>query len=210
METTPSTPLTLEHLKQKLISSLKDLQHYLKNPAAVIRNPPDWDWPQSLVLLGTLAAGAGVLTAIVERRPLGIILGIIFLPITAAITTLITAGVLFYLFQYLFKKHVGLLQLFRIVILAGLPVLALSIAAPLFPPIILVGTFIWAYLMYVAMVDNLGADPRLTKRILIGVCVVYALFWAHNTIHWEKGRQAFRDNATPESLDILEKELKEE
>lgn len=207
---TPSTPLTLEHLKQKLISSLRDLQDYLKNPAATMRHPPAWDWPQSLVLIGTLAAGAGVLTAIVERRPLGIILGLIFVPITAAVLTLITAGILFYLFEFLFKKPIGLLPLFRIVILAGLPSLVLSIAAPLFPPIILLGIALWAYLLYTAMVHNLGADPRLTKRILGGVILLYALFWLSTSIHWEKGRQALRDNATPESLDILEKELKDE
>ncbi len=207
---TPATPLTLEHLKQKLISSLRDLQDYLKNPAATMRNPPAWDWPQSLMLIGTMAAGAGVLTAIVERRPLGIILGLIFVPITAAVLTLITAGLLYYLFEFVFKKHVELLPLYRIAILAGLPCLALSIAAPLFPPLILLGMLVWAFLLYTAMVHHLGADANLTKKILIGVFALYALFWLHNSINWEKGRQALRDNATPESLDILEKELKDE
>ena len=172
-----------------------------------MRMLPDWDWPTMLILQGAFAATCAVLANLIERNILGVFTGLIIAPIANILLVAIGSGVFFYVFMFFFKKEISFKQIYLHLLFAAIPVQVVVIVASLVPPIFLVGAAATFALLFVAFVDVFHLDRQKSKKLLIGLMVVYTIFWAISLVRMSSKHERMRIKATPESLDILEKEL---
>ncbi|MCB0363056.1 MAG: hypothetical protein KDD35_10050, partial [Bdellovibrionales bacterium] len=120
------------------------------------------------------------------------------------------SGFLFYTFKFFYKIEVDPRKLYTLSVFASLPFLIAVIFSPFFRPISIVGLGFSGWLVYLGSIAHFQIPRKSLGRILLVLFSLYLLFWASNLFNRTKKEDAFRKMATPESLDILENELKEE
>lgn len=201
------TKFPWELWRQRLIDAGLLLLRFARNPIDGMRHPPEWDWPLMLVCQAIAAAVCGVAAGIVSKSIAGIFLGLIFSPITNALTTALITGFFYYTFTFILHKPASFQRIYMLLIFAQLPSLLIWAISPLLPPLVLLGAAATGLLLLVGFVDSLGQDRRTMVRLLAGIYAVFVIFWITNAISHRRQVEVFRDKATPESLDILEKEL---
>ncbi len=194
--------------KLRFFEAGKILLQFIKNPIEGMRHLPNWDWPFLLVCQAIAAAASGVAAGIVSGSVSRLFAGLIFVPISNALVTAVLAGFFYYTFSFVFQQPSTFQRIYVNLVFAQIPSLVLFAISPLLPPLALLGPAATGILLLVGFVDNLGLDRRRITRLLLGMYAVFVVFWILNTISQRRSVEAFRDRATPESLDILEKEMK--
>lgn len=194
----------------RIKADLPTLIAFLRNPIAGMRHIPPWEWPLLLLAQAALAAASGVLAGIVGRSFTNIIAGLIALPISTAAITFLAAAFFYYVFAIFFKKDVPLIEIYRVLVFANIPVQLLLILEPIIPIVLPVGFAISCLLLAVAFVDNFALPKQQVLRLLGALISIYFIIWIFNVLQNDKAKSAFREKATPESFDILEKEFKKE
>lgn len=201
-------PIAWKNSTPKIHEILEFLFEYFKNPIQGIRQLPQWDWRTILMVQGSLSAVTGLLSGIVAQSISRIFLGFIFFPISSVICHFVVSGFFYYTFLFFYKTQVQFRQLYLVTILANLPFVMMIVLSPLFRPIALLGLGVTAMLSLVGFVENFLLPRRSLTRLLLGIYVAYVIMWITSSLNLTKKETAFRKMATPESLDILERELK--
>jgi hypothetical protein len=122
----------------------------------------------------------------------------------------ILSGFFYYAFLFVFKQTTSFRQIFTHLLFASIPVLLVSILSPLVPLIGLVGLGAACLLLIIGFTSNFGLPLKKVRNLLFGMFLTYAALLVIQMITWRGGKESLRVKATPESLDILEKELKED
>ena len=172
-----------------------------------MRTLPAWDWPTILILQAAFAAGCAVLANAVARNWLGMFTAIVIGPVTQLLVISICAGFFYYTFMFFFSREVPYRQVYLTLIFAAIPAVIVSILTPIFLAAPLVGGAASLGLLYVGFVDNFYLDRTKIRKLLFGLMLVYIVCWAYQMIGTTNRHERMREKATPESLDILEKEL---
>ena len=196
------------HLRARLKEAVLVLPHFAKNPVQGMRQLPDWDWPTMLVLQGAFAAICAVLSNLIERDIIGAITGVIISPIAALLITAVFAGFFYYTFLFFFKREIPYRQIYLVLVFAAIPSQVTVVVASLIPPIVLIGVLGSMLLLFVGFTENFHLERLKTRNLLIGMTVIYLAFWGLQLFNYTSKHERMRLKATPESLDILEKELK--
>lgn len=199
--------LNWTHIRGRLQEALLALPHFFKNPVQGMRNLPNWDWPEILILQGAFAAICAILTSAIGHNYLGIVVGIVIGPLTLFLLSSISSGFFYYVFLFYFKKEIPYRQIYINVMFAAVPALILNIISPLLPPALLLGIATSLLLFYVGCIDNFALEPVKIRKLLAIIMVTYAVLWVAQMIGKSTRHERLREKATPESLDILEKEL---
>jgi hypothetical protein len=203
MNSTLSWPIIKARLKEAVLV----LPHFGRNPVQFMRNLPPWEWPEMLILQAIFAAACAVLTSAVARNFLGVITGIVVGPVTQLLIVSISAGFFFYLFMFYFHREVPYRQIYIHLMFAAIPAMLCNILAPVIPPATLIGIVGTAMLLFVGFVSNFHLDRMKVRNILGGLVLIYIVCWAVQMVTFSNKHERLREKATPESLDILEKEL---
>lgn len=172
-----------------------------------MRTLPDWEWPEMLILQGAFAAACALIGNIIDRNILAMITGIVIAPLANLIATGIGAGFFYYSFKFFFQREIPFRQIYLTLVFATVPLLIVNIVAQIIPPIVLIGCVAMMMLLYIGFTDNFHLERARIKKLLIGLTLLYVLFWALALVRTTSRHQGMRLKATPESLDILEKEL---
>jgi hypothetical protein len=196
-------PLIRARLKEAVLV----LPHFFKNPVQGMRHLPDWQWPEMLILQAAFAAICAVLTNAVGRHWLLMLTGLIIGPLTQLLVVSISAGFFYYIFLFFFKREIPYRAIYLHLIFAAVPALILNILSPMLPPVLLIGASASLLLLFVGFVDNFHLDPARLRKLLGGLLAIYATMWIIQMIGSTSRHHRLRERATPESLDILEKEL---
>jgi hypothetical protein len=194
-------------IRAKLKEAILVLPHFFKNPVQGMRMLPEWDWPTLLILQAAFAAACSVVQNILERDIIGMFTGLIIAPLAHILMIAIGSGFFFYTFMFFFKREIPFRQIYIHLVFASIPVQIVMIVAGLVPPIVLLGAAGTFLLMYIAFVDVFQMERQKTKKMLIGLMALYTIFWATQLVTYTSKHKTLRQKATPESLDILEKEL---
>lgn len=197
-----------DQLKTKVREAATALPRFFKNPVEGMRNLPDWEWPETLILHAIFASCCAVLSNLIERNYLGIITGIVIAPIVCLLLSFILAGLFYYTFFFWFDRELPLRKLYIHIVYASIPTLIVSTVAFMLPPLMLVGAAASCALLYVGFVENFQIPPKQLRHFLIGLMALYAIYWLVTLIMYSTQTKSVRQRATPESLDILERELK--
>lgn len=201
--------LNWAQLRTRLREDIMALPHFFRNPVKGMRELPHWEWPTILVLQAILAASCSVIANIIERDFLGMVTGIVIAPISHYLLSVIITGFFYYVFMLVFKREIPFRQLYLNVLFAGIPIAIVSTIAFLLPPLILVGVAAALMLLFVGFTDNFQIPAIPLRKIMIAILAVFVLYWGFTQLQRTKKHKSMRERATPESLDILEKELNE-
>jgi len=126
-------------IKTKLREAVLVLPQFFRNPVQGMRTLPSWEWPEILILQAAFAAGCSFLANLLQRDILGIFTGIIIAPLTLALLSAIMTGIFYYVFKFYFEREVPYRQIYIHVLFASIPIVIVSIAAFLVPPITISG-----------------------------------------------------------------------
>ncbi len=195
--------------KPILHESVQALKDFLKNPVEGMKTPPDWPWQQVLVVQGGLAAFCGIASAILSGNLLAVIASIVFLPLTVFIVSAIATGFLYYLILFFFEKTTNYVTLYRILFFAQVPGLIFQVLTVLVPPISLLSIACTLLLTAVGLHSVYQLNQRKLLKWMAGIFFIYFVFWGIHTIQLEQSKKIFKHQATPETLDILERELRD-
>lgn len=197
----------LSPYKQQALDCLKVLIQFLKNPVAKITQLPDWEWPVLVLFHTSLAAGFGFLGGLLSLRFGRIFSGLIIYPLSSLFIVAIITGFFYYTFLFIYHLEVDIKKLFTTVLFANLPNIFLSILAVYLPPITLVSVLASGLLLIVALAEITQLNKKKITQ-LVGILVaLYFAFWVYGAISSVIDKRSSHEFATPESLDILEKEL---
>ncbi len=200
----------MNDFKTKAQQCALSLVAFLKNPIQGMRSLPEWPWQELVLVLLSISAICGAAQGIVSGKVLSIFAGIIFYPIGITILVGLFSGFFYYVFLFFFKREVDFKRLFTNVTFATIPSLLVSIVTPVLPPVQLVGLLATLFLLVVGFTENFQMPKRAMAKFLAGIFLIYLIFWIYSSINFKKTKDSFRDQATPESIDILEQELKSE
>jgi hypothetical protein len=203
----PFADLSYTHFKEIFLQALYALPRFLKNPIQGIKDLPEWEWPVVLALQAALGLVCGLLAALLSGSVLLIITSIFIAPISTVVMNLILSGFFYYTFLFFFKIEVSYKLIVTHLLFASFPVLVSNIIAPLVPLIGVLGVIASAYLLYIGFRANLNADEKRLRILMGGLVVIYILSFAGQMVRFHQPDQTMKTRATPESLDILEKEL---
>lgn len=193
--------------KDRFVEANRTLLRFARNPVAQMGALPDWDWNFLLICQAIAAASAGVLAGLVSRNFMGVIAGLIFVPLSNALMTAVLSGILYYFFAYAMKQVVPYRSIYTHFVFAQLPGLCTMIVAPLFAPLILVGVAASCLLLWIGLSLNHKLEKKTLGKVIVAFYAVFIGYWIFSQIGNRNKVEALRSKATPESLDILEKEL---
>lgn len=162
-----------DHLKKLSMSLIA----FLKNPLQEIKNPPDWNWKELLVMQGLTTAASGAVTGLVSKSLLGIFGGVFLTPILTLITLTISSLFFYYIFQILAGKTLDFRRLMILVFFANLPFFLFQMISSLIPPVSLIGLAFTSLLLIVGLVENFKLPRPLVSRVIAALYVVIFMVW---------------------------------
>ncbi|MBX7231892.1 MAG: hypothetical protein K1X29_07375 [Bdellovibrionales bacterium] len=197
--------------QKRLKEAGRVLLQYSYNPVEGMRNLPEWDWAFLLICQGLFAAGAGFLSGVVSKSVIACVTGLVFVPLSNALISFVLSGVFYYLLLFNFKKTVPFIKIYTQLVFAQLPALVIFMLSPLLPHLMLLGPLASLWLLTVGFVYNFQVERLKIQKTLGLLYIVFVILWVFNNLqNRHQVDRLMRDRATPESLDILENELKEQ
>lgn len=194
-------------IKAKLKEAILALPHFFKNPVQGMKQIPNWEWPETLILQGAFALACGEMKNVIERDVIGFFTDIVLSPLAAYVVTAIAAGVFYYLLRFFFQREADYRTIYLHIVFAGIPAQISYIVTKFFPPVNLLGLAVAIYLLHVGLVFRFQIDGQKLKKIFLGVFALFVIWWGFQIYTVNFRRESLRQKALPESLDILEKEL---
>lgn len=194
-------------IKAKLKEAVLTLPHFLRNPVQGMRNLPNWDWPELLILPPAFALACGLLKNLIDRDLMGFFIDIVISPLAAIVVTGIVAGWFFYGFKFVFHVEVPFRAIYTHLVFAAIPSQITNIGTKFLPPISVLGLAASIYLLYIGFTHNFALDGRKLRKMFIALFSVFFLWHALQVFNRNYRSDGIRAKALPESLDILEKEL---
>ncbi len=167
--------------KSDMVSILKSLFTFLKNPIAEIGNIPTWSMTLILVIQVAIALGSGFLASLINFSVHhDFLIAVIFLrPIFAIFLNILMSLFLYYFFQIFEHKTVSFQKLSTNVLFAFLPFFVFLIASEIFKPIILLGFAIAALVLVVGLTENFSLERKKALRLMgiIYATVLASYLW---------------------------------
>lgn len=194
-------------IKAKVREAALTLPHFFRNPIQGMRNLPNWDWYELLILPPAFALGCGMLKNMIDRDLIGFFLDIVISPVASVVVTGLVAAWFYYGFKFMFHVEVPFRAIYTHVVFAAIPTQVTNIATKYLPPINILGLAMSIYLLHTGFTHNFSLDHRKLKKLFTALFSVFCLYWAVQLFKTHYRSDALRTKATPESLDILEKEL---
>lgn len=199
-----------QRFKSGIHQALLTFPHFLKNPIDGMRHMPDWDWPTLCTLQGGFAVASGFISEIVAHRFLEAALAFFIAPLVAIVVNFVLSGFFYYVFMFSFKKTVEFRHIYTHFLFASIPVLFMALLAPIVPFVHLVGAFAACILLIVGFSNNFGLPVKPVRNLMFLLFFFYSGWVVFEMINLKGSKEKLRLKATPQSLDILEKELKED
>lgn len=197
----------MTRLKHQIIDRFWMMQKFLKNPVDGMKNLPSLTWGELFIFITGLSALSGALQGLISRNILSIIAGILFFPIGVLLSLTIATAFFYYVFLFVFERQLDLKQLATHLVFAAIPMLILSVISSILPAVQVVGMLAAVFLLLVGFHENFGLPRKKMAKLLGVMFFVYLIYWIYGAISSHQVRNDLRYQTSPESLDILEKEL---
>ncbi len=167
-----------DFLKEKIKQSLKYIVYYFRNPIHAIKNAPNPDWLEILILQSMLCITSGALTSIFYKDLFRIIWNLFFFPLFGILFSLILAVSFKSLLLHIFQMDFATRKIYIICVLANIPFLLLHILSPKLATLDPLGLAISSFLFVVGMVENFQVSKKFMIRSLVILYLILFLGWA--------------------------------
>lgn len=199
---------SLLEFKALALSVAKDLFEFAKNPVQGMKNLPEWNLSVAIITQLSIAALSGIISGILLGKLSKILNGFIALPISTLFFTTLISMSFFYLFKFFYKREIPFKKIFLIIIWASWPWLIFSPLMDIVEPLRILGLCASGLLLIIGMHEHTQLGKYQLSRLVFGAIIIYTLFWLIQIFQMNETKRDYRRMATPESLDILEKEFK--
>lgn len=193
------------------MSELQDLPAFLRlfavSPIRAMRGLPPWKWSTLISLQVGIAIISGVLLGLISLSFINFLLGLIVLPISTLIASLIITFFLNYFFAFFSKTYLDIRRLFGVVVVAQIPFLILHILSVHVPPIDLIGFGITCLLLIVGLTEHFQLNRKSVTRLAISIYVLFSAIWIAAQIRNQLAQNETRALETPQTLDSIEREV---
>lgn len=178
-----------------------------KNPIQAIKSTPRLEWISMVSFHGLIAAICGTLAGLIGLEIIKIISGLFLFPIAVVFFGFVTTSILYYSLIFFARSIVDFRALYTLVVFSSLPYLAFHTLTSRISPIDLIGFAFSSILLIVGLVDQFQL-PRTRIIKMIGIVyLIFVLSWIIETIQSSRTKHNYQQLATPESLDVLQKEF---
>lgn len=191
-------------------SGFHELLLYLKNPVQRIRHLPNWSLQTTITLLMGSAAVIGALAGAVILQFGAVIRGAIIYPISSVFVIAIFSAFLYYSLLFFIRIQADPQRILTLSFLATIPWIIVAPFVDYLPPLSPIGIILSGMLAVVGLTENFRVPKKSATKLIGAVVGVFLLFWMVNLIRVSKFETQDSELITPESLEIIEKELKSE
>lgn len=188
--------------------ALRFILSYLRHPVAAIQNIPVFDWPTIVFVHVILTICGGLIGGLLSGSLLGLLSGVFVFPLTSVLSLAVIAALFYYGFQFFLKRTLSFRKTFWLIALAHIPITISMIFASWLPLASFIGASASTLLLIIGMTENFALPRKTVIKFVGALYVVYLALWIANSLMVEEDKVKFQQKATPESLDILERELK--
>lgn len=193
------------------MSELRDLAPFLRlfavSPVRAMRGLPPWQWSTLISLQVGIAIISGVLLGLISLSFINFLLGLIVLPISTLLASLIITFFLNYFFAFFSKTYLDIRRLFGVVVVAQIPFLILHILSVHVPPIDLIGFGITCLLLIVGLTEHFQLNRKTVTRLAISIYLLFSVIWIAAQIRNQFAQNRNRSFETPHTLDSMEREV---
>ena len=194
-------------IRLELIGLPRVLIRFLLNPIAEIALAPNWAWVTQFTVVVGSAMISGVLTGALASSFWDFLLGLLILPIVAALSTILISFFIKYFFSAVRHTQLDLKQVHAVVALAYVPFLALHILATIIPPIDLIGFAFTCLLVIVGITEKFNLRKKLVVEMVAAVYLGFSLVWMAAQIHTREPVGKGTNRTQPQTLDQMERDL---
>ena len=195
------------------MSELRDLPPFLRlfavSPIRAMRGLPPWRWSTLVSLQFGIAIISGVLLGLISLSFINFLLGLIVLPVSTLAASLIITFFLNYFFAFFTKTYLDVRRLFGVVVVAQIPFLILHILSIHVPPIDLIGFGITCLLLIVGLTEHFQLNRRVVSRLAISIYLLFSAIWIAAQVRNHMSQSESRSFETPQTLDSIEREVKD-
>jgi hypothetical protein len=196
------------------MSELQDLPSFLRlfavSPIRAMRGLPPWHWSTFISLQIGIAIISGVLLGLISLSFWNFILGLVVLPISTLLASFVITFFLNYFFAFFTKTYLDLRRLFGVVVVAQIPFLILHILSAHVPPIDLIGFGITCLLLIVGLIEHFQMNRKVVTRLALSIYILFSAIWIGVQITSHFDRQKVKAFETPQTLDAIEAEVKDQ
>lgn len=161
---------------------IKYIVNYLRHPLEKIRQLPDWNWTNLIIVQVLVSMVSGVLTGLVPPNFYRVMSGIIISPMIGIVTGFIGALFIYYYFQVFEHRTCSLRKIFTLILFANIPFFIFQVGSEVIPPISLVGFAFTALLMAVGLTENFQMEKRRSLRLVTVLFAIVFILWLWNRI----------------------------
>jgi hypothetical protein len=197
----------LHPYKERALEVWAFLKAFAKHPVRQMQNLPNWDWSTLIAFYTLLAAVSGLLSGIISTKISQIIAGLILFPISANFGAAVLSGFFYYVFLFGFHHEVPIKKIATAVTASMIPFFILYAVSGLLEPAKLLGVASAGALLVIGLSESTAIPRRRIFQIVLGLFVLYFVFWAVNMATWRSENKRYKDLATPDSYKQLEKEF---
>ena len=195
------------NVRGRIREALHFVPRFARHPVRGMRTLPAWDWPTILILQAAGSAMTASLGSVVGRNWILVITSLIVAPVTYLIINAVVTTLFYYAIKLAFSRDVPFRQIYLSSVFASLPGQILLVLSALAPPLAVLGALAWSVLMYVSLTDNFHLPRRRVGYVLGALFVIYAGLSVKQILGVKSHRVHLKERASPEAVDILEKEL---
>jgi hypothetical protein len=159
-------------------------------------------------MVGIVSAAIGATSGLVRLKIGGALGGAILYPISASLVLALLGAFLYYTSLFLFQVRLQPKKLLILCFLSCLPWIAIAPFIYFLQILSPIGVILSALLAIVALTENTNLPRKAVVKLVGSIVVVFVMFWIINMITWHSPSDLKQDLATPQSMDILEKELR--
>ena len=184
------------------------LTHFVRRPVEMIKHTPDLSWRALFTVQIGAALTSGVLLGAFTHSVFDFFLGLIVLPITTLLSTLILSSFLFYFFSLFRSTYLDFRRLYTVVVFSNLTYFLFHITAGFIPPMDLLGFALTCILMVVGISEQFSQDRKLILKLIGSIYALFVVLWIVGQIRLNGPRPDASPNYHPRTMDELEHDVK--
>ena len=184
------------------------LARFVRQPVEMIKHTPDLSWRAVLMVQLVAALCSGVLLGAFTHNIFDFLLGLIVLPITTLLSSLILSLFLFYFFSFFKSTYLDFRRLYTIVVFSNLSYFIIHVSAGFIPPMDLIGFAATCVLMTVGIAEQFSQDRKLILKVIGTIYLVFVLLWIVGQIRVNGAHPQDRSQYRPKTMDELEHDSK--
>ncbi len=166
-----------QQLKNEIKEIISFIIDFYKDPFKTVKSVPSWSWKSLFTLIFTFAALTGLLRGLISASLLQIFIGVVFLPISTALSIVFIAGILYHSIALTHKRHLNFKRLCNLIFIILIPSLTTYALAFFHPAILLIGASMSFLLLAIGLLKRFQLRRKFVQFFVGFFYGLFILAW---------------------------------